>query len=198
MLEIFKNRLKIARSTAKVSQSELADRIGSTRSTISGYESDGKEPDFATFIKICEALDTSPSYLLGLEDDGEFSSASPSDPFSAFYRSCEGLPKPQREALIKSLNEFFALLSSDIASKSAEHIDLYASLLSSLSAGRSSIRSQILSSAPTVDVSVVSDVMSQQSTMKNSISASLDELLQADLLAASPSKKSRRVNGRAI
>ena len=45
----------------------VARRVGLSQSRYSSYVVGKREPDFQTFIKICEALDTRPDIILGME-----------------------------------------------------------------------------------------------------------------------------------
>lgn len=61
----FSKRLKKLRGEAKLTQKELADRIGVSRATVAGYETKGKEPSYETLLKIARVLDCSVDYLMG-------------------------------------------------------------------------------------------------------------------------------------
>lgn len=67
---MFRERLKILRSEKNMTQDDLAKAIGSTRSTIAGYEStkDPKETDFKTLKKIADYFGCTTDYLLGVSD----------------------------------------------------------------------------------------------------------------------------------
>lgn len=185
MLEIFRHRMKIARNEANMSQGELARSVGSTRSTISGYEADGKEPDYATLVKICKALDVSPDYLFGLTDERSFrSSGLSNDAVDVFRRSTESLPRDLRKSINAALVSFCDLLSVDVAARDGQRLRLYARLVSILSSQRSAVRSCVEAAGSSVDVSAMSEIMALQSELKNTVSALLDQLLQADMEAA--------------
>lgn len=62
-------RLKGERKKRKLTQVELADRLGVARSTYSGYETGKTEPDFDTLEKIANYLEVSYDYLLGRTED---------------------------------------------------------------------------------------------------------------------------------
>ncbi len=64
----FKERLRQVRQEKGVSQVELGDALGYGRTAISSYENGRNEPSFSDLIRICEALDVSADYLLGLSD----------------------------------------------------------------------------------------------------------------------------------
>lgn len=56
-------RLKELRLRQNLSQGEIADKIGVARTTYSGYENTGREPDFETLMKIVDYYNVSLDYL---------------------------------------------------------------------------------------------------------------------------------------
>ena len=60
----FGKRLKMIRKLHNVTQQELADALNISRSTIAGYETKGKEPDYATLIRISDYFHISVDNLL--------------------------------------------------------------------------------------------------------------------------------------
>ena len=65
-------RLRVARAYKGWSQTELAKRAGVHHVMISKLERGvTKEIQGSTLRKLCEALDVSPQYLLGMSDDME-------------------------------------------------------------------------------------------------------------------------------
>ena len=74
MNETFGERIFYYMRALKISQAELARRIGVHRSTVSRYLKDELVPDSKTIVKIADTLNVSPEYLLG-----GFSSKSDSD-----------------------------------------------------------------------------------------------------------------------
>lgn len=64
-------RIKEKRKAAKLTQAELGDAIGSTKSSICGWEKGLHKPDVDTVEQIAEVLHTTAGYLLGYTDDDE-------------------------------------------------------------------------------------------------------------------------------
>lgn len=60
-------KIREARKAKNLTQRQLADAIGVANSTISGYESGTREPDFFKFKKIVETLSIDADYLLGTD-----------------------------------------------------------------------------------------------------------------------------------
>ena len=69
-INIFSERLKIARQNAKLTQKQLADMSNVTAATISSYESENgtKVPALDKVIAIAKALNVSIDWLCGLEN----------------------------------------------------------------------------------------------------------------------------------
>lgn len=65
---MFKDRLKIIRKQKKLTQSELADLINTTKGTVSNYENGVSSPSLEDFVVICKALNVSPDELLGYKN----------------------------------------------------------------------------------------------------------------------------------
>lgn len=61
----FGSRLREARKNAGLTQQELANKIGTAKSTITGYEKDAREPDVMKIWEIIKALNVSGEWLLG-------------------------------------------------------------------------------------------------------------------------------------
>ena len=66
--EIFSQRLKALREEQGLSQTELAEKIGISRGSISFYENGDRIPDIEILFKIHEFFDVTADYLLGLDD----------------------------------------------------------------------------------------------------------------------------------
>jgi transcriptional regulator with XRE-family HTH domain len=67
----FSERLKTCRLALNFSQSELAQKTGISERTIYSYEQLGKFPRGGNVLKLADALDVSPSYLLGRADKAD-------------------------------------------------------------------------------------------------------------------------------
>ena len=67
-MKIFSERLKETRQDVGLSQKEVAQNIGITASAYANYEQGLREPSFEVLAKICDTLDVSADFLLGIED----------------------------------------------------------------------------------------------------------------------------------
>ena len=64
----FCERLKETRKDSGMSQKEVAELVGVGASCYANYEQGIREPSLEILVKICEALDVSADFLLGIED----------------------------------------------------------------------------------------------------------------------------------
>lgn len=67
MKSSFANRLKELRLDASLTQQGLADAIGISKSTISMYENENREPDFETLEVIADFFNVDMNYLHGMD-----------------------------------------------------------------------------------------------------------------------------------
>lgn len=62
-------RIKEIRKEKELKQRELADKVGVSVQTISGYETGYSQPPLEMMIKIADVLEMSIDYLVGRSDD---------------------------------------------------------------------------------------------------------------------------------
>lgn len=67
-MKIFSERLKEVLKTNNMSQSELAKKINMSQDVVSCYCTGKRKPPIDVLVLICNALDESADYLLGLVD----------------------------------------------------------------------------------------------------------------------------------
>ena len=65
---MFSKRLVALRKAAKLSQYELANRLGFSRGKLANYEQGTREPDFETLKMLANFFNVSTDYLLGRTD----------------------------------------------------------------------------------------------------------------------------------
>ena len=61
-------RLKELRESKRLSQSDVANRLGVTRATISGYEYNTITPSVELLVKLAVLYNTSLDYMMGMEN----------------------------------------------------------------------------------------------------------------------------------
>ena len=71
-LEHFSDRLKAIRKNKNITQAELAQRLNIVTGTVSSYEQGLKYPSVEVLVKICDVLEISSDYLLGIYDNLSF------------------------------------------------------------------------------------------------------------------------------
>ena len=65
---LFAKRLRELRKEKSLSQVELGEHLGYGYTAISSYETGRNEPSYTDLIRICEILDVSTDYILGISD----------------------------------------------------------------------------------------------------------------------------------
>lgn len=65
----FGDNLKALRTSQKLTQQQLADRIGVAKSVVSYYESGDRYPSYDVLIKIAHVFHTSTDYLLDVKKE---------------------------------------------------------------------------------------------------------------------------------
>lgn len=65
----FGEKLKKLRTSQKLTQQQLADRIGVAKSVISYYESGDRYPSYDVLVKIARIFHTTTDYLLGVSKE---------------------------------------------------------------------------------------------------------------------------------
>ena len=65
----FGEKLKKLRTSQKLTQQQLADRIGVAKSVVSYYESGDRYPSYDVLVKIARIFHTTTDYLLGVSKE---------------------------------------------------------------------------------------------------------------------------------
>lgn len=86
-------RLKKLRKERKLTQEEIALKLGIIRSTYSNYESDKREPDFDTANIMADFFEVSVDYLLGKTEMRSINERSRNDALEKYSR----LPKNKKK-----------------------------------------------------------------------------------------------------
>lgn len=108
----FKDMLKQLRNKENLSQSELAEKLGVAKSTISMYEVGKREPDFVTLEAISDFFNVDMNYLLGKigsENQHYFSNAVT---INVLGRVAAGIPLDAIEEIIDT-EEISQAMASD-------------------------------------------------------------------------------------
>ena len=161
-MKTFSSRLIALRKERQMTQSDLAKAIHKTRSTVSGYETEGKEPDYEMLCSLAEYFGVSTDYLLGIDDCRTHSEAVFINDTKNFKRHYDGLPPLVKQTVAKMYDSFYVLLSRDMMKNNGGQV---------------------------TDPLLLSDLMNLQNSLKNEVCAVLDKLMQADIDTAFEVKK---------
>ena len=198
-MQNFSNRLISLREERGLTQEDLANLIHKKRSTVSGYETEGKEPDLDTVCWLANYFGVSTDYLLGYSDERNHVEQVFFNDKVNFERHYKNLPAELRPVVSKCFDSFYLLLSRDMQLARPERLRVYEELLHTLQSQRADIRKAIEASGGAVtDPVALSDLMAMQGQLKNAVAALLDKLMQADMEIAFNIKRdgSRRVQKR--
>lgn len=189
-MQTFSSRLIALRKERQMTQADLAKAIHKTRSTVSGYETEGKEPDYEMLCSLAEYFGVSTDYLLGRADTRTHSEAVFINDTKNFKKHYDGLPPLVKQTVAKMYDSFYVLLSRDMVNNNEERLQLYSELFALLQDCRAKIRNAIDScDGQVTDPLLLSDLMSLQNSLKNDVCALLDKLMQADIDTAFEVKK---------
>lgn len=189
-MQSFSTRLIALRKERQMTQADLAKAIHKTRSTVSGYETEGKEPDYEMLCSLAEYFGVSTDYLLGRADTRTHSEAVFINDTKNFKKHYDGLPPLVKQTVAKMYDSFYVLLSRDMVKNNEERLQLYSELFALLQDSRAKIRNAIDScDGQVTDPLLLSDLMSLQNSLKNDVCALLDKLMQADIDTAFEVKK---------
>lgn len=97
---MFGDRIKILRNKMKLTQEDIAKKLGIARTTYAMYEQNKREPDYETLQNIAKFFEVSIDFLLGRSDDPSShnkSSYIDDDPFAGLAFSHGGKEKLTEE-----------------------------------------------------------------------------------------------------
>lgn len=184
-MQIFSNRLISLRKERGLTQEDMAKVIQKKRSTVSGYETEGKEPDLETVCLLAGYFGVTTDYLLGYSDSRTHTESVFYNDTVNFERHFKSLPAHLRPVVSKCLDSFYLLLNRDMQLARPERLEIYQELLYTLQSLRAEIRKTIeVSGGAVTDPATLSDLMALQSQLKNETAALLDRLMQADMEVA--------------
>ena len=78
-MEYFGDKLRALRMEKKLTQNDLAARLGIVGASVSSYEKSKQYPSVEVLIQLCQIFDVSSDYLLGLSDDKNFNTSTLTD-----------------------------------------------------------------------------------------------------------------------
>lgn len=181
-MQKFSDRLIFLRNERRLTQEEMANIIHKKRSTVSGYETGGKEPEFETVCFLAQYFGVSTDYLLGYSDERNHVESVFYNDKVNFERHFKAMPAELRPVVAKCFDSFYLLLGRDMQLARPERLRVYQELLHTLQSLRADVRKAIEASGGAIsDPVALSDLMAMQNQLKNEVSALLDKLMQADM-----------------
>ncbi|MDT2898357.1 helix-turn-helix domain-containing protein [Lactococcus lactis] len=78
-MEYFGDKLRALRMEKKLTQNDLAARLGIVGASVFSYEKSKQYPSVEVLIQLCQIFDVSADYLLGLSDDKNFNTSTLTD-----------------------------------------------------------------------------------------------------------------------
>lgn len=179
-MQSFSNRLIALRKERGLTQAELAGLVHLQRSTLSGYETEGKEPSYETLCRLAEFFDVTTDYLLGVSSARTHNDAVFINDTNNFAACFNQAPAQVKSTVVACFDNFYLLLSKDIKQQNMQRLKLYAELSDVVQKYRASIRTQIEFGKRT-DPMLLANLMTEQSNFKNEVAVLLDRLMQADM-----------------
>ncbi len=179
-MSMFHQRLLSLRKERGETQIDVSRLTGKSRSTIQGYETEGKEPPFDVLCLLAEHYGVTTDYILGRSDSRTNDDAVFVNDTRAFSRSYADLPGELRHSVAAAFDSIYLLLSRDMKLRNADRLALYAELFALLQRSRAEIRNKVENGSG-VDPLFFSELMGLQSVLKSDASGLFDRLLQADM-----------------
>jgi len=184
-MSVFSERLIALRKERGFSQYEFAKVLKMSRSTISGYETEGKEPNYSTLRMFAEFFNVSADFLLGLSDERNHADVVFQKDSTNFKKHFDALPPAEKAIVAETFDSFYVMLFRDVCAADASRLSLYRDLLRSLCSSRSDIRKLVDSHEGSVtDAALLTPLLNLEGEAKKNIGDALDKLMQSDLDAA--------------
>ncbi|MEG1559372.1 MAG: helix-turn-helix transcriptional regulator [Clostridia bacterium] len=186
----FSNRLIALRKERDMTQANLAKAVNMKRSTVSGYEIEGKEPRQETLCSLAQYFGVTTDYLLGLSDSRTHEEAVFQTDAGNFKAVYDGLPRELKDTVAKLYDDFYVLLCRDMKLRREEQLNLYQEFMNLLQSSRNEIKLKVESGGEALaDPLYLSELMTLQSNLKNNVASLLDQLMQVDMEVAYSLKK---------
>ena len=185
---LFATRLTAMRKEKNISQYEFAEMLGIARSTYSGYESEGKQPDVQMIGRIARMLDTTTDYLIGVSSD-------PRPNESVFTKDClayksrrDELPPEQQKVADELFDDFYMLVTRPMMDKRYDKLGIYAELFSRLREGLAEMTLNA-SDARLLSAESVAAFVRAHEKLKNALAETADKIMELELLDKNKQEK---------
>ena len=182
MSSVFSARLTALRKEHNMTQSDLAKVLHKTRSTVSGYETEGKEPDYDLLCSIAQYFGVSTDYLLGISDNLTPNNVVFINDTNNFKQNYDKLSQISRQNIAQIYDSFYLLLSRDTKENDINYLEIYNELFNLMQFSRAEIHQLLSNSEDQINnPHFFSRLMVLQNDLKNNVSILLDKLMQVDI-----------------
>lgn len=180
----FAKRIIELRKKNGYSQYKAAEILGIPRSTLSGYETQGKQPDLDLLGKMSEMYGVSLDYLLGYAELPNPNRRVIATDERSILSAVDKLPDDSKKIAAALYDDFFVLVHDVLTSGDKGYLSVYAELFSALRSGRNEVKKSTDDLGNAFDPIALASLMEKQTELKAKVSAALDALNQADMAAA--------------
>lgn len=190
----FSQRLIALRKNRNLTQTELANIVGKKRSTISGYELEGKQPDFKTLCSFAKYFEVTTDYLLGHSNEQSHAAAVFQNDSTNFKKHYDGLPPELKVVVAELFDSFYVLFNRDMRNCKSESLVLYRDLINILKCGRSDLKHLISANSSEMN-KALPQLFEAENRLKNDVAAVLDKLLETELNNSNIIDRRHELNG---
>ena len=176
----FGHRLIELRKEKGLTQNELASLLGKGRSTVSGYETEGKEPDYDKLCFLAEYFGVTTDYLLDRDDERTPAASLFHNDTKKFRERFVLLPAEAKTVVAEIFDAFYLLLNRDMRSERLEYLTLYRDLTHTIRASRHEIKLLIADNTEGPDT-LLPRLLEKENALKNEVAVVLDKLMEIDL-----------------
>jgi transcriptional regulator, XRE family len=181
-MQKFSQRLISLRKERDLTQNDLARIIKKQRTTVSGYETMDKEPDFEVLCALAEYFGVTTDYLLGRDDERAHADVVFRNDNANFKRQYDRLPPELKAIITSTFDSFYVMLSRAMSAQRTDELTLYRDLIEVLQRDRSAVK-RLLGDNPGDLATIFPQLMERQNGLKAETAAIIDSLLQADIAA---------------
>ncbi len=179
-MSLFFQRLLLLRKERGETQTDVSRLTGKSRSTIQGYETEGKEPPYDVLCLLADHYGVTTDFLLGRSESRTTDDAVFVNDSRAFSRAYADCPGPLRHIVAGAFDSVYLLLARDMKLRNSDRLSLYAELFALIQRSRAEIRGKV-DAGSAVDPLFIAELMGLQSVLKSESAALFDRLLQADM-----------------
>lgn len=128
-MQKFSQRLISLRKERDLTQNDLARIIKKQRTTVSGYETMDKEPDFEVLCALAEYFGVTTDYLLGRDDERAHADVVFRNDNANFKRQYDRLPPELKAIITSTFDSFYVMLSRAMSAQRTDELALYRDLI---------------------------------------------------------------------